>query len=151
MNSLKHISKVLFLFVVFAFSLYAQDISIQDMIGKSKDAVLNKYGKPVFMDDSNSEMLCMFYKTNGTDITFVSDNKGIFQAEARAAYTNEKSAKSVLDDFLKKALAEKYSIDTLEANAFTLQGTGVKVELQLLRNPITKKYNLNVKARRYGL
>ena len=136
---------------VFTISLSAQDINVQNMIGKNKDDVINKYGKPVYMDDSNSEMLCMFFKTNDTDITFVSDTQGIFQAEVRAAYSSEKSAQSVLDRYLKKASADKYSIDTVETNAFTLKGAVAKVEVQLLRNPITKKYNLNIKAKRSGL
>jgi len=151
MKTYKCISRALFLVFVFTISLSAQDINVQNMIGKSKDDVINKYGKPVYMDDSNSEMLCMFFKTNGTDITFVSDTQGIFQAEVRAAYSSEKTAQSVLDGYLKKAAADKYSIDTVETNAFTLNREGAKVEVQLLRNPITKKYNLNIKAKRSGL
>ena len=151
MKTFKSISRVLFLLVVFTVGVSAQDINVQNMIGKNKDDVINKYGKPVYMDDSNSEMLCMFFKTNDTDITFVSDTQGIFQAEVRAAYSTEKKAQSVLDGFLKKAAGEKYSIDTVDTNAFSLKGEGAKVEVQLMRNPITKKYNLNIKAKRSGL
>lgn len=125
---------------------FAQDINVHDYIGKNKSVVIKKYGKPVHQDDSNPSMVCMFYKGSSNSMIFVSNADGIYQAEASASYNNEKAARSALDDFISGSLSDGFTVDTVTTSDFHLNKTGVKVDLQMAENKLSKKFDIRVKA-----
>ena len=128
--------------------LYAQDISVHKFIGKTKADVIKKYGNPVHQDNSNPTMICMFYQTKTNRMIFVSDKNGVYQAEATENYNTEGKARNAVDDFISSSVADGFAVDTVTINDFELSKTGVKVDLQISENKITKNFDVNVKARR---
>jgi hypothetical protein len=128
--------------------LSAQDISVHKFIGKTKSDVIKKYGNPAHQDNSNPDMMCMFYQTKANRMIFVSNKTGIYQAEATANYNSEAKARKVIDDFITGSVVEGFAVDTVSINDFQLHKTGVKADLQLSENKITKNYDVSVKARR---
>ncbi len=140
----------LFLLCLFSSIIIAQDISVHNMIGKTQNYVINKYGKPVHRDKSNPAMDCMFYKTKNNSLTFVANQDGIFQAEANASYSTEKKARNALNDFITGSISDSFVVDTVSTEDFVLTKEGVNVELQLCENRIKNKYEIRVKARRTG-
>ena len=140
-----------FIFKVFllSFSLscsFAQDISVHNYIGKSRSDVIKKYGTPVHQDNSNPSMICMFYKSGSNSMIFVADNDGIYQAEASASYDKEKDARSSLDTFISGSVLTGFTVDTVTTSDFHLNKTGVKVDLQISENKLSKKFDIRVKA-----
>ncbi len=134
---------VLFLF---PFSSFGQDINVHNFIGKKQSDVIKKYGKPVHQDNSNSAMLCMFYKTDSNSMIFVSNDKGIYQAEATISYNSEKAARNDVSDLISKSILEGFGVDTVSAYHFKLKKPGVNVQLQMSENKITNKLDVRVKA-----
>ena len=128
--------------------LYAQGISVHKFIGKTKADVIKKYGNPVHQDNSNPDMMCMFYQTKTSRMIFVSDKSGVYQSEATANYNSETKARSVIDDFIAGSIADGFTVDTVSVNDFQLHKTRVKADLQLSENKITKNFDVSVKARR---
>jgi hypothetical protein len=41
---------------------FTQNMEVHNLIGKSRNEVIKKYGAPVHKDESNPNMICMFYK-----------------------------------------------------------------------------------------
>lgn len=128
--------------------LSAQDISVHKFIGKTKSDVIKKYGNPVYQDNSDPNMMCMFYQTKTNRMIFVSDKTGVYQSEATANYNSEIKARSVVDDFITSSVADGFEVDTVSVNDFLLHKTGIKADLQISENKITKSFDLSVKARR---
>lgn len=137
------ISLLLLLFPVNAFS---QQIDVNNMIGKTQSAVIKKYGNPVHQDNSIPSMKCMFYEGEEGRKIFVANEEGIFQAECFASFKNEKSARKILDDFISSSIASGYQVDTVTISDFHLQKTGVKIDLQVFENKLSKKFEISVKA-----
>lgn len=131
--------------------LLAQDISVHKFIGKTRNDVIKKYGNPVHQDNSNSAMICMFYQTKTNRMIFVSDKNGVYQAEATESYNNEGKARNAVDNFISSSVADGFVVDTVTINDFELLKTGVKADLQISENKITKNFDVNVKARRSEL
>lgn len=136
------------LICLFPVLLSAQDISVHKFIGKTKSDVIKKYGNPVHQDNSNPDMLCMFYQTKTNRMIFVSDKNGIYQSEATVNYVSETKARSAVDDFIAGSVADGFAIDTVSTNDFQLHKPGVKADLQISENRITKNYDVSVKAHR---
>ena len=126
--------------------LSAQDISVHKFIGKTKADVIKKYGNPVHQDNSNPDMICMFYQTKTSRMIFVSNKDGIYQSEATTNYSSEAKARTVVDDLIKNSVADGFAVDTVSANDFQLHKTGVKTDLQITENKITKNFDVSVKA-----
>jgi hypothetical protein len=140
---------VLFLLIFFPLiNLSAQDISVHKFIGKTRNDVIRKYGNPVHQDNSNPTMICMFYQTKTNRMIFVSDKNGVYQAEATENYNTEGKARNAVDDFISSSVADGFAVDTVTINDFELSKTGVKADLQMSENKITKNFDVNVKARR---
>jgi hypothetical protein len=137
-----------FLMCLIPVLLFAQDISVHKFIGKTKADVIKKYGNPVHQDNSNPDMMCMFYQTKTNRMIFVSDKNSVYQSEATVNYDTEAKARKVVDDFITNSLADGFAVDTVSANDFQLHKTGVKADLQIVENKITKKFDVSVKARR---
>ena len=128
--------------------LSAQDISVHKFIGKTKADVIRKYGNPVHQDNSNPAMICMFYQTKTNRMIFVSDKNGVYQSEATANYDTESKARNAVDNFINSSVEDGFAVDTVTINDFELSKTGVKADLQISENKITKNFDVNVKARR---
>ncbi len=137
---------VTFILFLFPFSLFAQDINVHNFIGKKQSDVIKKYGKPVHQDNSNPDMLCMFYKTDSNSMIFVSNADGIYQAEANVSYAIEKTANKDISDLISKSIANGYDVDTVSIYDFKLRMPGVNVQLQMSENKITNKFDVRVKA-----
>ena len=145
----KKIFFVSFLLIcLFPVLLSAQDISVHKFIGKTKSDVIKKYGNPVHQDNSDPNMMCMFYQTKTNRMIFVSDKTGVYQSEASANYGSETKARSVINDFITGSVADGFAVDTVSINDFQLSKTGVKADLQISENKITKNFDVSVKAHR---
>ena len=148
MNSRRIFFVSFFLVSLFPVFIYAQDISVHKFIGKTKAEVIKKYGNPVHQDNSDPNMICMFYQTKTDRMIFVSDKDGIYQSEATVNYDTEAKARSAVDDFITNSVADGFTVDTVSVNDFQLHKTGIKADLQISENKITKNFDVNVKARR---
>ncbi|MGB5288825.1 MAG: hypothetical protein WBQ32_12830 [Ignavibacteriaceae bacterium] len=126
--------------------LSAQDISVHKFIGMKKSHVIKKYGNPVHQDNSDPNMMCMFYQTKTNRMIFVSDKDGVYQSEATANYNSEAKARSAVDEFISGSVADGFAIDTVSINDFQISKTGVKADLQISENKITKNFDVSVKA-----
>ena len=71
MKTIKMFFVSFFLVCLFPVLLIGQDISVQYLIGKSKSDVIKKYGNPAHQDNSDPNMMCMFYQTKTTRMIFV--------------------------------------------------------------------------------
>ncbi len=148
MKTIKMFFVSFFLVCLFPVLLIAQDISVQYLIGKSKNDVIKKYGNPAHQDNSNPNMMCMFYQTKTLRMIFVSDKTGVYQSEATANYNTEAKARNVVDDFISGSIADGFAVDTVTINDFQLSKTGVKADLQISENKISKNFDVSVKANR---
>ena len=128
--------------------LSAQDISVHKFIGKTRNDVIKKYGNPVHQDNSDPNMMCMFYQTKTNRMIFVSDKNGVYQSEATANYNTESKARNAVDNFISSSVEDGFAVDTVTINDFELSKTGVKADLQMSENKITKNFEVSVKARR---
>jgi len=126
--------------------LAAQDISVHKFIGKSKAEVIKKYGNPAHQDNSNPDMMCMFYQTKTSRMIFVSDKDGVYQSESTANFSSEAGARKAVDELIKNSVADGFAVDTVSTNDFQLHKTGVKTDLQISENKITKNFDVSVKA-----
>ncbi|HVO72728.1 MAG TPA: hypothetical protein VMT35_01785 [Ignavibacteriaceae bacterium] len=146
MNSSIKYSLIIISFIFISFSSLAQEINVNEMIGKNQSAVIKRFGTPVHQDNSNPAMECMFYQSDLGRKIFVSSDKVVFQAESYSSYGSEKSARKTLDSFISSSIASGYQVDTVSANDFRLRKTGIKVDLQLNENKLSKKFEITVKA-----
>ena len=128
--------------------LTAQDISVHKFIGKPKSDVIKKYGNPAHQDNSNPDMMCMFYQTKTNRMIFVSNKDGVYQSESTANFSTEAGARKAVDDLIKNSIADGFAVDTVSANDFQLHKTGVKADVQMTENKISKNFDVSVKARK---
>jgi hypothetical protein len=135
-----------FLMCLIPVLLTAQDISVHKFIGKSKSDVIKKYGNPVHQDNSNPDMMCMFYQSKTNRMIFVSNKDGVYQSEATTNYDTEANARSVFENILKNSRTESYAVDSISVNDFQIHKTGVKADVQMTENKITKNFDVSVKA-----
>ena len=135
-----------FLMCLIPILLSAQDISVHKFIGKPKSDVIKKYGNPAHQDNSNPDMMCMFYQTKTSRMIFVSNKDGIYQSEATTNYSSEANARTAVDELINNSVTDGFVIDTVSTNDFQLHKTGVKTDLQISENKITKNFDVSVKA-----
>lgn len=140
---------IILLFIILFFLFlpsYAQDINVQEMIGKKLDTVIKTYGKPVHQDRSNPSMECIFYKSNVYQMVFVANQEGVFQAEGSKAFNSNSSAQKALHDLLAKCQSQDYKTDTINVAEFNLNKPGVRMNISVFENTYSKKYEVKVKA-----
>lgn len=142
--------KLFFLSLSITISCLAQDINVHKYIGKNKSEVIKKYGNPVHQDNTNPSMMCMFYKSSSGNMIFVSDKDGVYQAEVSVSYIKENDARSSIDSFISISVSDGYQVDSVSTSDFYLQKSGVKVDLQISENKLSKKFEIKVKANRTG-
>jgi hypothetical protein len=148
MKMLRVLYLIVFAVIINYAYIYAQDIEIHYLIGKKQNDVTKKYGNPVHKDNSNSDMVCLFYNNPNGTMVFVSDKQGVYQAEANVAYNTETDARNVIDHFIQASISNEFQTDTVTINDFKLHITGVNVELHIAENKINKKFEVRVKANR---
>jgi len=124
----------------------AQDISVHKFIGKTKADVIKKYGNPVHQDNSNPDMMCMFYQTKTNRMIFVSNKEGVYQSESNANFSSETGARKAVDELIQNSVADGFAVDTVSVNDFQIHKTGVKADVQMTENKITKNFDVSVKA-----
>ena len=146
MKTFKMFFVAFFLMCLIPTLLSAQDISVHKFIGNPKSDVIKKYGNPAHQDNSNPDMMCMFYQTKTNRMIFVSDKNGIYQSESTANFSTEAGARKAVDELIKNSVAEGFAVDTVSANDFQLHKTGVKTDLQISENKITKNFEVSVKV-----
>ncbi|MEJ2614286.1 MAG: hypothetical protein P8Z35_04970 [Ignavibacteriaceae bacterium] len=146
MKILNIIIILLILLLLLSGRLIAQDLNIYNMIGKKLNYVIKVYGKPIHQDKSNPEMICTFYKGNDGTMSFVSNKKGVYQAETYKSYSSPGKARSEIDKSISKAISNGYKCDTVSVNDFQLIKKGVKSTLQANDNKITHKTDVHAKA-----
>lgn len=135
-----------FLMCLFPILLSAQDISVHKFIGKTKADVIKKYGNPAHQDNSNPDMMCMFYQTKTNRMIFVSNKDGVYQSEATVNYSSETSARKAIDELIKNSVTDGFAVDTVSVNDFQIHKIGVKADVQMTENKITKNFDVGVKA-----
>ncbi len=148
MKTIKMFFALFFLIFIIPDLLTAQDISVHYFIGKPKSDVIKKYGKPAHQDNSDPNMMCMFYQTKTNRMIFVSNKEGVYQSEATVNYSSEVNARTAVNDLIKASVTEGFTIDTVSVNDFQLYKPGVKADLQMTENKIKKNYDLSLKAHR---
>jgi predicted RNA-binding protein len=136
----------LFLMCLVPILLSAQDISVHKFIGKTKADVIKKYGNPVHQDNSNPDMMCMFYQSKSNRMIFVSDKEGIYQSESTTNFSSETGAKTAVEELIKNSLTDGFAVDSVSVNDFQIHKTGVKADVQMTENKITKNFDVSVKA-----
>jgi hypothetical protein len=132
------------LFSFFSHSI-AQNLEVHNFIGKQRSEVIAAYGNPVHTDNSNTSMICLFYKS--PTMIFVADETSIYQAEITKDYTNESEARSELDDMIKKSIKNGFTSDTVSVNIIKLHKTGIQTDIQLLN--LKDKFEIKLKAVRH--
>ena len=146
MKTIKCFFVSFFLMCLIPVLLSAQDISVHKFIGKTKADVIKKYGNPVHQDNSNPDMMCMFYQTKTNRMIFVSNKEGVYQSEATVNYDSEASARKAIEDLMKNSIADGFAVDSISVNDFQVHKTGVKADVQMTENKITKNFDVSVKA-----
>ena len=126
--------------------LSAQDISVHKFIGKTKSEVIKKYGNPVHQDNSNPDMMCMFYQTKTNRMIFVANKDGVYQSEATVNYDSEANARKAINDLMKNSIADGFAVDSISVNDFQIHKPGVKADVQMTENKITRNFDVSVKA-----
>jgi len=138
---------LIFIFILISSQLsHAQDLNIHYMIGKKQSEVIKKYGNPVHRDDTNPEMLCMFYKSKLNTMIFVSNKTAVYQIESSKTYDTIKDAMKDLDACIAKSAADGFAIDSVTTSDFRLHAKGVKADLQLSENKLSNKFEIRMKA-----
>ena len=146
MKLTKIFSLVLLLVCLFSGKLIAQDINVQNAIGKKLTEIVKKYGNPVHQDKSNPAMVCVFYKSGNSTMSFVSNDNGVYQAETNQSFNTEKEARADIDECISSAISKGFVCDTVSINDFQLTKPGVRSSIQINANKITKKIDVHAKA-----
>ncbi|NWF88075.1 MAG: hypothetical protein HXY50_01290 [Ignavibacteriaceae bacterium] len=141
-----NIFSFILLFVILQNFSFSQDINVHYLIGKKQSEVIKKYGEPVHRDNSNPEMLCMFYKNKNNTMIFVANKLGVYQSEALKAYDTNIDALKELDACILGSIEKGFTVDSVTASDFHLRGKGVKAELQKSENVLSKKFEIRMKA-----
>ena len=145
MNTFRLALSVIVIFFISA-TISAQDINVHKAIGKKQSEVIKLFGSPVHQDNSNSSMKCMFYKGSNYTLTFVADDKGVYQAEASATYEDELKARAALTKLLQGCCKEEYKVDSVSVSDFDISRPGVRADVQLAENKTNNKYDIRIKA-----
>lgn len=148
---MKTLNKILFYFLfalLITNFIQPQSIDVYNFIGKPRNEVIKKFGNPVHKDESDPNMICMFYKSKSGSMIFVSDKQSVYQIEATKIFNTESEARNNIDSFISKALEDNFSVDTVSVSYFQLHRTGAKLDLQYYENKISKNFELRVKANR---
>lgn len=113
--------------------LQAQDIKVQNFIGKPINDVIANYGNPVHQDTSIPEMVSTFFKMPNRNYIFVSDSSGVYQAQASLNYNTKEEAADALTKFIKDCQTNTFTSDTLSSEHIKLHKRGEKIDVNLFQ------------------
>lgn len=141
-------SLVPLLVVIFGFIIqnFAQELAVQNYIGKSLEAVKRDFGKPVHKDFASENMKCIFYKSKTSQYVFVAGREGVYQAEATVSFNKQNTAKKRMDNFINDCIEQGLKPDTLEVSHYNVKCKGAQVDITLFENKYSKQYQIKVKA-----
>jgi hypothetical protein len=88
----------------------------------------------------------MFYQSKTNRMIFVSDKDGVYQSESTTNYSSELNARNAVDELIKISMADGYAVDSVSVNDFQIHKAGVKADVQMTENKITKNFDVSVKA-----
>jgi hypothetical protein len=88
----------------------------------------------------------MFYQTKTNRMIFVSNKDGVYQSEATNNYSSETNARNAVYELIKISIADGFAVDSISVNDFQVHKTGVKADVQMTENKITKNFDVSVKA-----
>ena len=77
---------------------------------------------------------------------FVANKKGVYQSEALKAYNSNNDAMKELDACILESIQNGFAIDSVTISDFHLRGKGVKADLQMNENVLSKKFEVRMKA-----
>ncbi|OGU55860.1 MAG: hypothetical protein A2V66_17990 [Ignavibacteria bacterium RBG_13_36_8] len=126
--------------------LKAQEIKVHTFVGKSLNDVITSYGKPIYQDKTNPDMICTFYQTNTKKYVFISDANGVYQAQADLNFKTKEEAQSVLDDLIINCIQDGYKSDTLGTDKFKIHRKGNLLEVNVSQLTDDNKCLISVKA-----
>lgn len=138
---------LLLLFVLSSASAYTQDLTVFNFIGKKQSEIINRFGKPVHVDNSVPSMICIFYRN--PNMVFVSDETGIYQADILKEYNSETALRTALTDCIQKSINAGYKVDTLSAKIIAISKQGVRAEVNIDKDSGSRKFNLKIVAKRH--
>lgn len=126
---------IYFLFLLFGFfnSMNAQDIKVHNFIGKQLNDVIANYGKPVHQDNSIPEMVSTFFKLPDRNYIFISDSRGVYQAQASLNYNTKDEAAEALTKFIKDCQSNTFISDTLSSEHIKLHKKGEKIDVTIFQ------------------
>jgi len=123
---------------------YAQGTKYCKMLGKTFKDAKTTYGAPTFQNLDDVNMQWVFYQLGNDKITFVSNEKNIFQVQVEITCDSKKDSQTKMDGFLKDCITNSMKIDTLKDGNFKIAGNGIQIDLynweNLSRNAAGFKY-----------
>lgn len=147
---MKNIRNIFFLSFSFLLILpgntFTQEVKHCKMLGKTLKDVRKSYGAPTFENLDDKTMQWIFYQMGSDRITFVSNEKLVFQVQADITCINQKETNKKVDAFLKDCNVNQMKIDTLKDGNFKIRGNGINLELYLWENLSRGAYGFKYKA-----
>jgi hypothetical protein len=123
---------------------FAQGTKYCKMLGKTFKEAKKTYGAPTFQNLDDVNMQWVFYQLGNDKITFVSNEKNIFQVQVEITCDSKNDSQSKMGEFLKDCVANSMKIDTLNEGNFKIAGNGIQIDLynweNLSRNAAGFKY-----------
>ena len=137
---------ILFIIILVSGNIFAQEVSLCQVLGKNVRTVIQKFGRPLHHDKSNPTMECVYYQTKSSRLAFIANKKGVYQIQADYYYTSKGTADKAMDSFLSKCGTKDMVVDTVSSGDYKIAGSGVRIELTLFENTYSKKYEVKIKA-----
>ncbi|HMN49688.1 MAG TPA: hypothetical protein PKD67_11160 [Ignavibacteriaceae bacterium] len=144
METSKLFLKIIIVLFFTSFSAFAQGLNIYQFIGKSTDAVISEFGKPLHINNNNPSMTCLTYYN--PSINCMADQNGIYQIEMVKNFTSTKEALDEIRELLAKSVTEGLVIDSVSASKYILYKKGVKTNIILNEIKNSPTIELRIKA-----
>lgn len=146
METSKLCSKIIILLFVYSCSAFAQGINIYQFIGKPTDAIINEFGKPQHINNSNPSLIYLTYEK--PSIICKADQNGIYQIEMVKNFTSAQEALDEIKELLEKSVSEGFVTDSVSASNYNLYKKGVKTNIVLNEVENSPTIELKVKSTR---
>ncbi|RJP60670.1 MAG: hypothetical protein C4543_04950 [Ignavibacteriales bacterium] len=147
---MKYLKRILIALCAFYFvttlQSFSQELTVYQFIGKTKSDVIKQYGKPIHSDESNPDMVCIFYKKNQDTMIFVSDKTSVYQVDAMKFYPTEAAALTALNSAVQTAISQSFSPDTLSSSSFKLYKPGVEFNISVNKASSGTDYQVKLHA-----
>ena len=147
---MKLLKNILIVFCVISFisatKLFSQELTVYQFIGKNKADIIKEYGKPIHSDESNPDMICIFYKKNQDTMIFVSDKTSVYQVDSMKLFPSEAAAITAINKTMESAISQSFTPDTLSSNNYNLYKPGVEFNISLTKAPTGTDYQVKIHA-----